>query len=329
MPDGVYSILVWVSDGPYIVPQAQASTTVSVYTQSPCSSVTAQVAPATLATGQPVTVTADSTCPVATQPLYSYFTAPSSDGPWTLQAAWIGPSWSWNTSGLANGTYYVTIWVSGAQYISPEALTVASIVVNTPPACTGISASLDPATATSGQAVTVTATGSCPTGTSPLYTYFTNSPSAPDVWTLEAAWVGPSWIWTTSGLPAGDYQVLVWVSDGPYTVPQAETTRTAVMVAPSPCSGIEATAPGSVVSGQPANVGADATCPSGADVEYSYFTMSPGSESWTLQAAWIGDSWTWNTVGFGPGSYEVLVWASDGPYTVPQVETQVVFTVTG
>jgi hypothetical protein len=57
--------------------------------------------------------------------------------------------------------------------------------------------------------------------------------------------------------------------------------------------------------------------------------MSPGSESWTLQAAWIGDTWTWNTVGFTPGSYEVLIWASDGPYTVPQVQTQVAFVVTG
>ncbi|MGA8208440.1 MAG: hypothetical protein WB867_10525 [Candidatus Dormiibacterota bacterium] len=83
------------------------------------------------------------------------------------------------------------------------------------------------------------------------------------------------------------------------------------------------------MSGQPVDVTATSTCPAGAQVEYSYFLMTPGSSGWTLQAAWIGPSWIWNTVGVGLGTYEILVWASDGPYTVPQLQTQIAVAVTG
>jgi hypothetical protein len=329
LPDGTYQVLVWVSDGPYTGPQAQASTTVRVDTQQPCTGVTAHVSASTVAAGQPVEVSAAGTCPAGTQPLYTYFTGTSSSGPWTLQAAWIGPTWTWDTGGLANGTYYVTVWVSGAEYVGPEASTVASLEVDTPPACTGLSAAAVPTTASSGESITVTANAVCPAGTSPLYSYFTNSPSAPTVWTLAAAWVGPSWTWSTTGLLPGDYQVLVWVSDGPYTAPQVQTIESVAIDSVAPCSGVVATAPATVVSGQPVSVDATATCPSGAQVEYSYFTLAPGSETWSLQAAWVGDSWAWNTVGVSPGSYAILVWASDGPYTEPQAETEVPATVTG
>lgn len=329
LPDGVYQVLVWVSDGPYTTPQAQGSATVSVFTQRPCTSVTAQVSPATAAASQPATVSAVGTCPVDTQPLYSYFTGTSPTGPWSLRAAWVGPDWTWNTSGLSNGTYYVTVWVSGAQYIGPEAATVASITINTPAACSSLSATAVPATVSAGQAIVVTASSSCPAGASPLYSYFTSSPASPGVWTLDAAWIGPSWAFSTSGLPPGDYQVLVWVSDGPYTVPQLQTVQAVSVEADAACSAVSATAPATVVSGQPVGVTATSSCPAGAQAEYSYFLMAPDSGGWALQAAWIGSSWTWNTVGVGPGTYEILIWASDGPYTVPQVQTQVAVAVTG
>lgn len=328
LPDGLYQILVWVSDGPYTTPQAQSSTSVSVYTQSPCTAVSATVSPSQLAAGQPVKVTAVGTCPADTQPLYSYFTGPTAGGPWTLDAAWIGPNWTWDTTGLGNGTYYVTVWVSGAQYSVPEATALASITVNTPSSCTGVGAMVSPTTVYSGQSVTVTATSSCPSGTSPLFSYFTQSPSSPDTWTLQAAWTGPSWTWITTGITPGTGQVLVWVSDGPYTVPQAQVVQSVNIDAPASCSGLSVSAPSTVASGQPVNVDADATCPGGAQVEYSYFTMTPTSDSWTLQAAWIGPNWTWTTVGLAPGSYEVLVWASDGPYVTPQVQSEITVGIT-
>jgi hypothetical protein len=318
-----------VSDGPYTVPQAQGSVAISVFTQRPCTSVTAQVSPGTVAAGQPVVVSAVGSCPVDTQPLYSYFTGATPSGPWSLQAAWIGPEWTWNTSGLSNGTYYITVWASGAQYIGPEAATVTSITIDTPVACSALSVTAVPGTVSAGQGVVVTASSSCPTGTTPLYSYFTSSPSAPGVWTLAAAWIGPSWTLSTGGLPPGDYQILVWVSDGPYTVPQLQAVQSLLVEADTPCTAVSATVPGTVVSGQPVDVAATSSCPAGAQVEYSYFLMAPDSTTWALQAAWIGPSWTWNTVGVDPGTYEILVWASDGPYSVPQVQTESAVVVAG
>jgi hypothetical protein len=51
-------------------------------------------------------------------------------------------------------------------------------------------------------------------------------------WSLRAAWIGPSWNWSTAGLAPGTYQVLVWVSDGPYTVPQAQGAVTITISVP-------------------------------------------------------------------------------------------------
>jgi hypothetical protein len=41
------------------------------------------------------------------------------------------------------------------------------------------------------------------------------------------------------------------------------------------------------------------------------------------------EGWRSHIVGVGLGTYEFLVWASDGPYTVPQVQTHVAVVVTG
>ncbi|HUY08408.1 MAG TPA: IPT/TIG domain-containing protein [Candidatus Dormibacteraeota bacterium] len=328
LPDGPYQVLVWVSDGPYTVPQAQAATSLTVYTQLPCTGVTAQASPASLAPDQPVTVSATGTCPSGTSPLYSYFTGPSASGPWTLQAAWIGPSWTWSTTGLADGTYFVLVWVSGAEYIRPQAEALASISVTAVSPCTALSATALPSTVTVGQAVTVTASATCPSGTSPLYTYFTSaSPGGP--WTLQSAWSGGSWSWPTAGMAAGTYYVLVWTSDGPYTVPQLQVSQSMTVDTAPPCSAVSVSAPASVASGQPVNVLASASCPAGAQVEYSYFLRLGSAGPWTLEAAWIGPQWTWTTVGVAAGNYQVLVWASDGPYTVPQAQAIASVVVTG
>jgi hypothetical protein len=76
------------------------------------------------------------------------------------------------------------------------------------------------------------------------------------------------------------------------------------------------------------SVDASALCPADSIVRYSYFVAPTGSGSWILEAAWIGSTWTWNTVGDPAGSYSVLAWASDGPYTIPQVQSTAAITLT-
>ena len=111
--------------------------------------------------------------------------------------------------------------IFGHQLRTTEAVPSGQIRNSSEAACTGVAAAASPSAPSPGQTVVVTATSTCPAGTVPEYSYFIRLGST-GVWNLESAWTGPSWAWATGGLALGSYQVLVWVSDGPYTLPQAQ-----------------------------------------------------------------------------------------------------------
>ncbi len=329
---GSYQVLVWASDGPYTVPQSQAIATITVgsQTSSPsgaCTAVAVNV-PGSAGSGSAVTVTATATCGSGTVPEYSYFTRAGTSGGWALRAAWIGPSWTWSTSGLPAGPYQVLVWASDGPFTVPQVQQAESVALTSGSACTGVDVSL-PATAAAGSPLTASASSTCPSGSQPEYSYFTRAGTSGG-WTLRAAWIGPSWTWSTSGLASGAYQVLVWVSDGPYSVPQAQSAATAEVTGEAGCTAVSvAASPSDAPVGQAVSVKAAATCPPGATPEYSYFIGRSGSGPWTLEAAWIGGSWTLATSGMPSGLYYVLAWASDGPYTVPQVQSATSFELGG
>jgi len=228
---GLYQVLVWASDGPYTVPQVQSSTSVFDGVVSACTAVSAAVAPASSGPSGSVTLTASSTCPAGSAPAYSYFVGPSSSGPWTLTAAWIGPSWTWNPPATAAGNEYAIVWVSGGLYTVPQAQTTVSLPPSAPSACSAVSVTTVPTgAATSGSAVSVDASSTCTSSSAVEYSYFVR-PSSLGPWTLTAAWIGPSWTWNTAGDPAGSYYVLVWASDGPYTVPQVQSSALITLTA--------------------------------------------------------------------------------------------------
>ena len=102
----------------------------------------------------------------------------------------------------------------------PQAQSAATVIVEPHVGCSAVSVGA-PTVATEGLAVAISATGTCPAGATPLYSYFVMGPDGGG-WSLKAAWIGNSWSWSTVGLADGVYQVLVWVSDGPYTIPQAQ-----------------------------------------------------------------------------------------------------------
>lgn len=148
--------------------------------------------------------------------------------------------------------------------------------------------------------VAISATSTCPTGATPLYSYFVIGPGGGG-WTLEAAWIGNSWSWSTAGSADGVYQVLVWVSDGLYTIPQAHGSATISVFTQRPCTSASAqVSSDTATAGQPAIVSAVRTCPADTQPLDSYVTGASPTGPWSLQAAWIGPDWTWNTVGVGP-----------------------------
>jgi hypothetical protein len=299
------------------------------YSGPPCTSVAVEANPSTADSGADVVVSASAACPAGSTAEYSYFTKAGSSGSWTLQAAWIGSSWTWSTAGLAPGTYQVLAWASDGPYTVPQVQAAVDVTVvasvATVAACTQLALSA-PSSAAAGTSIPVSAAATCPAGSTPKYSYFTRAGSSGS-WTLRAAWVGPSWSWSTLGLAPGTYQVLAWASDGPHTAPQVQRAVTVALTGAAACTGVNLSLPSTGEVGSLLTAAASGQCPAGSQPKYSFFTRTGTAGTWKLRAAWVGASWRWSTVGLPAGANQVLVWVSDGPYTVPQAETDATVTL--
>jgi len=316
---GQVEFLVWATDGPLTVPQVQQVTGVDFGAAAPpaCTSVTLSSSSNSPLPGQSISFTANATCPQSAAVKYSYFTRSNPASPWTLQAAWIGPTWTWTAPPLADA-YQVLAWATDGPTTVPQVQSSVEIYDGVASTCTAITARATPLVAGPGQPITVTATSTCAPGSNPEYSYFVG-PTSAGPWTLEAAWIGPSWVWQPEA--TGTEYVLVWASNGPYTVPQVQTSVATTVGGPSGCSSLSLSSSGSTQVGGAVTISATAVCPADSIPEYSYFTGPSSSGPWTLQAAWVGSTWTWQTGAETAGTYYVLAWVSDGPYTVPQVQT--------
>ncbi len=323
---GPAQFLVWATDGSLTVPQVQQAMGVEFGTtaQPACTSVTLTSTPPSPLPGKVISFQAHATCPPSVVVRYSYFTRPSPSSPWTLQAAWIGPSWTWTAPALP-GAYQVLAWASDGPTTVPQVQSSTEVYDGVPSTCTALSLQANPATTAPGQSVTVSANSTCAPGSNPEYSYFVG-PTSSGPWTLKAAWIGSSWTWQPSSSIGAKY-VLVWASNGPYTVPQVQASVLTTAAVPTTCTGLTlATSPaGSAISGGTVTISASSTCPANSTPEYSYFIGPSSSGPWALQAAWVGPTWTWQTSGKPAGTYYVLAWVSDGPYTVPQFQTSTAF----
>ncbi|MHB1526710.1 MAG: hypothetical protein ACYCZN_10585 [Candidatus Dormibacteria bacterium] len=235
---GAYQVLVWATDGPPTVPQVQAATEIYDGVPSTCSALSVLATPSGGPTTGSIDVTTNSTCAAGSNPRFSYFVGPTSGGPWTLKAAWIGPTWNWNPPPGAVGTEYVLVWASTGPYTVPQVQASAAATVGVSTACSSLRLTTSPSgSASVGSYVTVNASPTCPAGLSAEFSYFTG-PSSSGPWTLRDAWTGSTWTWPTAGDSAGTYYVLVWASDGPYTVPQIQNevpfVLSSVAAPPSP-----------------------------------------------------------------------------------------------
>jgi spore germination protein YaaH len=223
-PAGVYRWSVWARDS--TSPGATATPLGSwdayaapQYTVgAPCSSVTASVSPSGFATvGSQITVTA--VAAGCQSPLYEFWVLPAGSSTWLLgQSYGAGPTYKWTTTGQAAGAIQLSVWARDS--LSPGTTTVAlggwDAYKTVPYAlaipCTSATATFaPPATAKSGTAITVTpaATG-CP---HPLAELWILAPGS-STWQLVQGYTGStSFVWSTTGKPAGVYHFNVWARD--------------------------------------------------------------------------------------------------------------------
>lgn len=258
------------------------------------------------APGTSITFTASGTGCAA--PRFRYWLLPPG-GSWTMQQNYGAGSWTWNTAGLAPGTYEVGVWARQAG--SPNTYDAYAITTFTLGVGPCISTGMTPSQASapaSGALVTFTASSSgC---ASPQYEFWV-LPSG-GAWTVMQAYSATTtWQLDTTKYPAGNLQVGVWArqagSPSSYDAFFVSTfyntsASTCVVLALNPSAASPQIA-GTSITFTPQQ--------SQCTRQYEFWLRPPGGSWRVVQYYGAGSTWTWNTSG-AAGTYEVGVWEGSG-----------------
>ncbi len=120
-----------------------------------------------------------------------------------------GAAYTWDTTGLAPGTYTVHVWANnqGDSTATWEAYGSDTVTLT---GCTSAELSPTSGSAAVGTQATFTATSSgCP---NPVYEFWLEYPDG--TWHLEQAfWTSNTWTWNSAGFPKGNYVIHVWANN--------------------------------------------------------------------------------------------------------------------
>jgi len=266
-----------------------------------CSAAALSPPTPTQAAGTIVGLTASSTgCP---SPQYAFYVQ-YPGGTWYLKQGFGGPTFNWDTTGLAPGVYVVHAWASaaGAGHDSIGSATV------TLTGCTASGANSDVGSPqVIGATVTFTATN---TGcTSPVYEFWLMYPNG--TWVMERAFnATPTWAWDTHGFPAGTYTIHVWANESGSDLSAFEAYGgpSYTLTPPVPCATatLSPSTP-SQAAGTTVNLTASSTgC---ASPQYAFYVQYPDG-TWYLKQGFGGATFNWDTTGVASGVYLVHAWAS-------------------
>jgi spore germination protein YaaH len=288
---GVYTVHVWVnsSGNGY---ESIASTSVTL---TACTSVSISPANPSVPAGSTGTYTASSTGCLS--PRYAFWVQ-YPGGAWYLARGFGGPTWSWNTTGLAPGLYTVHVWVNssgeGYEAIGSNAVTL-----------TGCSnPALSPATASQPAGSTVTFAASSTGCANPVYEYWAQYPDG--AWHLLRGFGAAAFAWSTAGLAAGTYTVHAWANlQGAAQTVDVFATSTVTLI-PSCTSASVSPATGSAAAGAAKFTATSTGCTSPV---YEFWLLDPAGTWHVMQLFGPAASWTWNTAGWARGTYTIHVWA--------------------
>jgi len=303
---GTYTVHVWANQVGDSTAAFEAVGSSTVTLNGGCTSAAISPSSTTAVTGSTVNFTA--TSGGCSNPQYEYWVQ-YLDGSWNMLRAFsTDPTWPWNTSGLAPGTYTVHVWANqvGASTALGEAIGSSTVALTG--GCTSAALTASPNTPQPvGTAFKFTASsGGC---SNPQYEYW--------VQYLDGSWnmlrafsTDLTWTWSTSGLAPGTYNVHVWanqVGDSTTTF-EAFGATTATLTGACTSASI-ATSPNTTqVVGSTFTFTASSTgC---SNPQYEYWVQYLDGSWNMLRAFSTTPTWSWSTAGMKPGAYSIHVWAN-------------------
>jgi hypothetical protein len=303
---GIYQVQVWARQkGSGNAADAYAITTYTLGVGGCQNAGLAPLAPSPQVPGTQVTFQASSTGCLS--PQYQFWLMPPG-GTWiSVQAYSPNSQWVLDSSKYPSGNFQVSVWVRQAGSASlHESYFGLSYWIHAAGGC--VVTALDPSVASpqiAGASVTFTAqSNGC---TANQYKFWLKPPGGS--WgVVQPYGAVPTWTWNTATYGSGFYQVIVW--EGSSTTPNAFESSAMVSFVLTAAGCRSASLSSSVAPPQRpgTSISFTATSTGCGSPEYLFRVMPPGG-TYAVMQPYGGDTWSWDTSGLAPGTYQVAVWA--------------------
>lgn len=311
LANGNYNWSVWVREAGSTAPATEWETyqgkPFQVNASSACTGGGVSASPSgSTAPGGTVTWTASVSSCTSTE--YRFWLAPPG-GSYAVAQDWsTSPTFAWNTTGAANGTYTVSVWmrtVGSNQAYETYATGQHTISASGP--CSSASVS-EPSGGSGVAGAVVNWTVSTSPCSAAEYQYWILPPGGSYA-VAQAYSSSPTFAWDTTGKAPGQYWLSVWVRSAgstasyetyaaaPYTVlGAAKCTTGALVAAPSSPSPLGTT------------VTLTASASSCSSPEYQFFYAAPGQPYALVQPWSSSPTYVWNTSTASSGQSSFSVW---------------------
>jgi hypothetical protein len=187
--------------------------TVTTSVAGACTAITATSTPVTsAASGTQVSIAgAASGCPNAR---YEFWMKAAGTSTWQLLGGYTtSATYTWNSTGALGGTETFGVWARDATSTATYDTYASLPFTITTGACTSVTATASPTTATHGTGAQVTITGVGAGCTTPRYEFWMKAAGSSTWQLLRGYTTSATYTWNTTGAPTGTEQFGVWVRD--------------------------------------------------------------------------------------------------------------------
>lgn len=297
LANGNYNWSVWAREAGSTTSAWETSTGLpfQVNTSPACTGGLASASPtASTAPGVPVTWTASASSCTSTE--YRFWLAPPGGGYAMAQDWSTSPTFVWDTTGAANGTWTMSVWMrSVGSTATPETYATAYHTISASGPCSSASVT-EPSGGSGVAGTTVNWTVSASPCSSAEYQYWIQPPGGG--YSIAQAWsTSPTFAWDTTGKAPGQYWLSVWVRSPGWSASAYETWTAAAynVLGSAKCTG------GAVVASptSPSILGTTVTLTASAATcsspEYQFYYQPPGGTYSVVQPWSPSPTYVWNT----------------------------------